>query len=227
MRTTPPRHGSTRPAASGPDASTVTRRRRRSRSAALLAVVLVLAVGLVACETPGEPCTGVLKSLTLRLTEQTAQQALQEHYSGGTQLTEDEVNWWWAALAFTYHQPRWQEGDTTVDTDMTEELTCVNGVWKYSDERRTTTTTTTATAAPTIASVSPSNGTTASAVVISGTGLTGATTVTFGGHAAYSFKIASDTRIEATVPHGSGTVDVVVVTPRGTAKKAGAFTYQI
>lgn len=62
-------------------------------------------------------------------------------------------------------------------------------------------------------------------MVIAGTSLGGATKVTFGGVDAYEFTVKSDTEIEATVPNGYGTVDVVVVTPNGTATKPDGFTY--
>ncbi|SFT59959.1 putative Ig domain-containing protein [Mesorhizobium sp. YR577] len=85
-------------------------------------------------------------------------------------------------------------------------------------------------AAPTIASVAPTSGTTegGTSVVITGTDLTGATAVTFGGTAAASFTVDSATQITATTPaHAEGAADVVVTTPSGSATEAGAFTYQV
>ena len=49
------------------------------------------------------------------------------------------------------------------------------------------------------------------------TGTTGATGVTFGGTDATAYTVNSDTSITATVPGGSGTVNVVVNTPGGPA----------
>jgi hypothetical protein len=50
---------------------------------------------------------------------------------------------------------------------------------------------------------------------ILGQGLTGATSVTFNGVAASSFKVASDTFMTAVVPSGATTGKVVVTTPGG------------
>ncbi|MEI5679504.1 MULTISPECIES: putative Ig domain-containing protein [unclassified Mesorhizobium] len=85
-------------------------------------------------------------------------------------------------------------------------------------------------AAPTIASVAPTSGTTegGTSVVITGTDLTGATAVTFGGTEATSFTVDSATQITATTPtHAEGAVDVVVTTPGGSATATGAFTYEV
>jgi hypothetical protein len=72
---------------------------------------------------------------------------------------------------------------------------------------------------PAVASLNPNTGSTAgrTAVTISGSGFTGATSVTFGGAPA-SFSVASVTRIMATAPAGStGSADVVVTTPGGSS----------
>lgn len=82
--------------------------------------------------------------------------------------------------------------------------------------------------APTVASVSPTQGPAAggTSVVITGTKLTGATAVTFGGTAATAFTVNSATRITATAPaHAAGAVAVAVTTPGGTGSKANAYTY--
>ncbi|MEO9340881.1 putative Ig domain-containing protein [Mesorhizobium sp. SB112] len=83
-------------------------------------------------------------------------------------------------------------------------------------------------AAPTITNVSPSTGPAAggTSVVITGTNLTDATAVTFGGAPAASFAVITDTAITATTEaHAEGPVDVAVTTPGGSATAAGAFTY--
>ncbi|MHA8075267.1 Ig-like domain-containing protein [Aquirufa sp. TARAVU-A1A] len=67
---------------------------------------------------------------------------------------------------------------------------------------------------PTISSFSPTNSGASTSVVITGTGLTGATGVTFGGTAATSFTVNSNTQITAVV--GAGTSGSVVVTAPGT-----------
>jgi hypothetical protein len=53
-------------------------------------------------------------------------------------------------------------------------------------------------------------------VTITGTGLTGATAVTFGPNRARAFTVNNDSSITATVPPGTGSVNVTVTTPGGT-----------
>ena len=74
----------------------------------------------------------------------------------------------------------------------------------------------TGTPVPVVTSISPSSGAAGSTVVITGTGFTGATAVTFGGVTA-SFTVNSATQITATVPAGtpSGQVDIRVTGPGG------------
>jgi hypothetical protein len=63
-------------------------------------------------------------------------------------------------------------------------------------------------------------------VTITGTSLTGATAVTFGGAAATNVVVVDDTTITATTPaHAAGAVDVVVITPSGTGTGTNAYTY--
>lgn len=81
---------------------------------------------------------------------------------------------------------------------------------------------------PTITSIAPAVGPTAGGtpVTITGTNLTGATSVTFGGIPATDPVVVAPTMITATIPaHAAGVVDVVVTTPGGTATQAGGFTY--
>ncbi|HEY6506403.1 MAG TPA: IPT/TIG domain-containing protein [Vicinamibacterales bacterium] len=76
------------------------------------------------------------------------------------------------------------------------------------------------TAGPTVTDVAPSSGSTAGGtiVVITGTGFTGATAVTFGGTAATTFTVNGATQITATAPaKAAGTVDILVTTPAGTS----------
>jgi Protein kinase domain/Bacterial Ig-like domain (group 3)/IPT/TIG domain len=80
---------------------------------------------------------------------------------------------------------------------------------------------------PAVTGVAPDGGSTAggTTVSITGTGLAGATAVTFGGRAG---KITSDsnTQITVTSPPGTGAVTVTVTTPAGTsAAAAGRYTY--
>ena len=80
---------------------------------------------------------------------------------------------------------------------------------------------------PTITNLAPNSGPVAggTSVVITGTGFTGATGVTFGGSTA-SCTVDSDTQITCTSPaHAAGAVDVVVTVPGGSATSVGGFTY--
>ena len=73
---------------------------------------------------------------------------------------------------------------------------------------------------PTITSFSPTSAAAGTIVIITGTGFTGATTVSFGGITATSYNVVSPTTITATTPSGpSGSVSVT--TPGGTASLAG------
>jgi uncharacterized repeat protein (TIGR02543 family) len=82
-------------------------------------------------------------------------------------------------------------------------------------------------AAPTVAAISPSSGSTAGGdtVTITGTGFTGATAVNFGGTAATNYTVVSDTEITATAPAGTGTVDTTVTTANGTSSTISADKY--
>jgi hypothetical protein len=78
---------------------------------------------------------------------------------------------------------------------------------------------------PTVSSINPTSGPAAggTTVTITGTGFTNVTGVSFGSTAASGFTVDSDTQITATSPAGSGTVNVTVTTPNGTA--SAQFTY--
>jgi hypothetical protein len=82
-----------------------------------------------------------------------------------------------------------------------------------------------------VSSISPSNGPPPGGTTVTITGMffTGATAVHFGGTAATSFTVDSDTQITVTSPPGSGAVDVTVTTPDGTSATSSAdvFTYGI
>lgn len=63
-------------------------------------------------------------------------------------------------------------------------------------------------------------------VVITGTAFSYTTSVTFDGTPALSFRVASDTEIDAVVPAGTlGSADVTVTTLGGTTTAADAYTY--
>jgi hypothetical protein len=82
---------------------------------------------------------------------------------------------------------------------------------------------------PTVTEVSPNKGPEAggTTVAITGTNLTGASAVSFGGVGAKSFKVNSAKSITAVSPAGSATVDVTVTTANGTSPTSAAdhFTY--
>jgi antibiotic biosynthesis monooxygenase (ABM) superfamily enzyme len=87
-----------------------------------------------------------------------------------------------------------------------------------------------AAAVPTVAAVSPNGGPPAggTSVTITGTNLTGASAVSFGGSAAARFAVNGATSITAIAPAGAvGTVDVTVTTGSGTSATSAAdhFTY--
>ncbi|MET4074790.1 IPT/TIG domain-containing protein [Hymenobacter sp. UYCo722] len=67
---------------------------------------------------------------------------------------------------------------------------------------------------PTLSSLSPATGTAGTTVMITGTNLTGATSVTFNGITA-TFTVTSNTQIMTSVPPGASTGNVVVTTPGG------------
>ncbi|WP_245350321.1 Ig-like domain repeat protein [Bradyrhizobium sp. UFLA03-84] len=77
---------------------------------------------------------------------------------------------------------------------------------------------------PTVTSISPTAGPTrgGTTVIITGTNLTGASSVKFGAANAASFTVNSATSITAISPSGSGTVDVTVTTAVGTSATSAA-----
>jgi IPT/TIG domain len=88
----------------------------------------------------------------------------------------------------------------------------------------------TATAAgPTIGGLAPTTGSAAGGtiVTITGTGLSQAQSVTFGGNAGTDLSRISDTQLQVTTPPGSGTVPVAVVSAAGKSApgRAANFTY--
>lgn len=76
---------------------------------------------------------------------------------------------------------------------------------------------------PTIASFEPATGPAGTNVVITGTNLTGATNVTFGGIPAAAFTVNNPTTISATVPANAVSGPITVTTPNGTATSAQPF----
>jgi hypothetical protein len=83
-------------------------------------------------------------------------------------------------------------------------------------------TVTAAAAAPAITSISPTSGPVGTVVAITGSNLTGATSVKFSGVSA-SFTVVSATRINATVPSGARSGSITVTTPGGSATSSQSF----
>jgi hypothetical protein len=82
-------------------------------------------------------------------------------------------------------------------------------------------------AAPTITSFTPTSGPVNTSVTITGTNLTGATSVKFNGTPATTFNVNSSTQIVATVSPTATTGPISVTTPSGTATSTGSFTITV
>lgn len=79
--------------------------------------------------------------------------------------------------------------------------------------------------AQTITNFTPTSGPSGTSVTITGTALTGATGVAFGGVQATSKTVTSDTQIVATVPGAAATGRITVTTPSGLAASPTYFTF--
>jgi hypothetical protein len=77
---------------------------------------------------------------------------------------------------------------------------------------------------PRIKSFTPTSGPVGTVVTINGNTLTGATSVTFNGVPALTYKVRSNTVIGVTVPVGATTGLISVTTPSGTASSTSPFT---
>lgn len=82
-------------------------------------------------------------------------------------------------------------------------------------------------AGPTVTGLNQTSGPAAGGndIVIYGTNLTGTSAVMFGNARAIAFTVMSDSKISATVPAGTGTVDITVTTPGGTSATSQADRY--
>ena len=77
---------------------------------------------------------------------------------------------------------------------------------------------------PAISGFTPSSGAVGSQVVITGTGLTQTSAVSFGAVKASSFTVNSATQVTATVPTGAVTGKIKITTPGGSATSTAVFT---
>ncbi len=77
---------------------------------------------------------------------------------------------------------------------------------------------------PLVKSFAPASGPVGTSVTITGNTFTGATDVTFGGVAATSLEVVSDTQVDALVPTGAVTGKIAVTTPAGTGTSTTNFT---
>lgn len=82
-------------------------------------------------------------------------------------------------------------------------------------------------ALPTVTGLSPSSGPSAggTTVVITGTGFSNATGVTFGSAPALGYTLSNDNQITATAPAGSGMLNVRVTTPAGSSATTPSSQY--
>ena len=77
---------------------------------------------------------------------------------------------------------------------------------------------------PAVTLFAPTAGPVGTPVTITGSGLAGATAVTFDGVAATAVSLDSDTQVTAAVPSGATSGPIAVTTPGGTAPSAAGFT---
>jgi uncharacterized repeat protein (TIGR03803 family) len=77
---------------------------------------------------------------------------------------------------------------------------------------------------PSISSFTPASGPVGTSVAIKGNSFSGTSKVTFGGVAATSYQVISDTEVDALVPTGAITGAIAVTTPGGTGTSSTNFT---
>ncbi len=77
---------------------------------------------------------------------------------------------------------------------------------------------------PQFSSFAPPSGLVGTVVMLTGVSLTQTSKITFGGVAATTFTVNSDTSVSVTVPTGAVTGKIVVTTPGGTAVSGTSFT---
>jgi N,N-dimethylformamidase beta subunit-like protein/IPT/TIG domain-containing protein len=142
--------------------------------------------------------------------------------TGGTSVTISGANLTGAtAVAFNGTAAAFTvTSDTEIQATVPDSAT--TGPLSVTTPAGTATSAGTFTVAPTITSFTPTSGAAGAAITISGTNLTGASSVAFHGTAA-NFTVTSATAIQATVPSGATTGLLSVTTPGGTANSATVF----
>jgi hypothetical protein len=80
---------------------------------------------------------------------------------------------------------------------------------------------------PTVSGFTPVSGLVGSTVIVSGTGFAGTTSVTFGGTAATTFDVISNTQVTAIVPQSAITGPITVTTPAGPGVSLTPFTVTV
>ena len=110
----------------------------------------------------------------------------------------------------TYLTAKVPSGETGIIT-----VTTPSGTLSSSQQYRVT---------PKITSFNPPSGSVGSSVVVSGSGLVQAATVTLGGVKVTSFTVNSDKQVTITVPTGAKTGKIVITTPGGKATSGKVFT---
>lgn len=137
----------------------------------------------------------------------------------GTNLTgATNVSFNGAAASFTVSSP------TSISA--TVPATATTGAVTVTTAGGTGSSATAFTVRPSISGFSPASGPVGSAVTISGSGLAGATSVTFNGVSA-SFTATSSTSISTTVPATATSGAITVVTPAGSATSATSFVVTV
>ena len=134
---------------------------------------------------------------------------------GGVEAADVVV---WTPLQLSCTAPPHWAGAVSVTVRTAAGTNEANALFTYTSE----------TPPPTVTGVHPATGGTrgGTAVTLTGTGFTGAASVTFGGVEATDLVVASDTELRCTTPvHPAGTASVVVRTPCGSNAPNSLFTY--
>jgi uncharacterized repeat protein (TIGR03803 family) len=138
-------------------------------------------------------------------------QVLGQGFSGATNVSLNGTALVFTAVSNTFLTTKVPVGGTTGFLT----VTTASGTLTSNKKYRVT---------PQLTSFTPASGPLGTSVKITGVSFTQATAVTFNGIKALSFSVDSDTQVTATVPVGTKTGKVAVVTAGGTAASATNFT---